>query len=355
MKIMKKIKVVLLATDLDAMGGISSVVREYLKGGLADKVDLHYIPTHNDGSILRKIAIFLNACCRLLLLAPQLNNSIVHLHTSQNGSFFRKLMLFCLAKLMGAKTLVHIHGSQFEVFMTKNALFRALTKFYFANADGILVLSKNWLGWLADFTENKNIHLVYNPVSITKKCEPNREGCLTILFMGKLGKRKGAYDILECICIYKDYFRDKNVKFILAGNGEVEQVCRFVADNDLGDLVEVPGWILNEQKQKYLGTSDILILPSYNEQMPMSILEAMGYGYPIIATPINGIADMVKQGENGILFEPGDIDAMTQALKTLIENAGLRERMGRKSQEFVKEKFENIKIVDQLVSIYQSL
>lgn len=352
---MQKIKVVMLSPDLDVKGGISFVVQEYLKGGIEDKVELHFIPTHKDGSILKKVGVFMNAVHRFIALAPGMKNTIVHFHTSQDGSFFRKFMLSCLAKIMGAKTLVHIHGSQFNLFMTKNVFFRVLTQFYFARADGILVLSKEWVGRLSNFTENKNIRLLYNPVSISSARDLNSEGRVTILFMGKLGKRKGVYDILDCISKNKDYFRDKQAKFILAGDGEIEQVRQFVTDNTLADLIEVPGWILSEQKEKYLRTSDILILPSYNEQMPMSILEAMGYGYPIIATHIAGIPDMVKQGENGFLFEPGDIDAMTQALKNLCENAALRDKMGKESQELVKEKFENIKIVNQLVSIYESL
>ena len=352
---MNKMKIILLATDLDSKGGISSVVREYLKGGLEDKVELYYIPTHIDGSILKKIGVFLNAVRRFIGLASQMKDSIVHLHTSQDGSFFRKFMLFCLAKIMGAKTLVHIHGSQFEVFMNKNGLFRTLCKFYFAKADGIVVMSKKWLEWLSDFTENKNIHVVYNPVSLIEARERNTADHLTILFMGKLGKRKGVYDILACLSRNKDFFREKHAKFILAGDGEVEKVRIQVEADDLADLVEVPGWVFSEQKQQYFSASDILILPSYNEQMPMSILEAMGYGYPIIASNINGIPDMVTNGENGFLFDPGDIEAMTQALKKLCTDANLRDQMGKKSRELVKNKFENTKIVNQIVSIYHSL
>jgi glycosyltransferase involved in cell wall biosynthesis len=352
---MDKIKVIMLSPDLDVKGGISFVVQEYLKGGLKDKVDLHFIPTHKDGSNLKKIGVFINAVGRFVILAPGMKNTIVHFHTSQNGSFFRKFILFCMAKVMGAKTLVHIHGSQFAEFMTKNAFFRSLVQFYFARADGILVLSKEWVERLSNFTNNKNIHLIYNPVSISNARNMNSDGRLNILFMGRLGKRKGVYDILDCIFKNKDYFRVKQAKFILAGDGEIEQVRRFVIDKNLTDLIEVPGWILSEQKEKYLRTSDILILPSYNEQMPMSILEAMGYGYPIIATNIAGIPDMVKHEENGFLFEPGDIDAMTQFLKNLCEDAALREKMGKKSQEVVKEKFENTKIVNQLKFIYEHL
>ena len=216
------------------------------------------------------------------------------------------------------------------------------------------MMSNLWLQRLSTFTSNKNVLLVYNPISLSGR-EQSNNGKLNILFLGRLGKRKGVYDLLECVNQNKEYFQSKKARFILAGDGEVEKTRQFVADHELTDLVEVPGWILSEQKEKYLKTSDILILPSYNEQMPMSILEGMGYGYPILATNIASIPEMVKHGENGYLFEPGDIRAMTLFIQNLCEDVSLREKMGRRSQELVKEKFESTKIVDQLVSIYENL
>jgi glycosyltransferase involved in cell wall biosynthesis len=345
----------MLSPSLDVKGGISFVVQEYLKGGLKEKVDLHFIPTHKDGSHITKIGIFLVATCRFIALAPKMKHMIVHFHTSQNGSFFRKFALFCLAKLMGAKTVVHIHGSQFGTFMTQNILFRTLTQFYFDHADKILVMSKKWVERLSSFTENKNIDLLYNPVSLPKNKKQPHGDLLTILFMGRLGERKGIYDLLEGIVDNKGYFLSKHVKFILAGDGDIERVRQYVTNNQLTEFVEVPGWIANEQKESYLRSSDILILPSYNEQMPMSILEAMAHGCPIVATNIAGIPDMVEQGSNGFLFEPGDIGAMIEALKKLCEDRNMRKKMGDKSRQLVENNFENTKIVMQLTAIYKDI
>jgi glycosyltransferase involved in cell wall biosynthesis len=352
---MNKVDVVMLSPDLDVKGGISFVVLEYLKGGLADQVNLRFIPTHKDGGHFKKIGVFIMAVGRFIALAPKMKNMIVHFHTSQNGSFFRKFTLFCLAKLLGAKTVVHIHGSQFETFMTRNALFRSLTQFYFDRADRILVMSNQWLKRLSGFTKNRRITLIFNPISLAKVSDSTRSEGLNVLFMGRLGRRKVIYDLLQCVDQNKTYFRDKSARFILAGDGEVDRVRQYVADHDLQDLIEVPGWIASEQKERYLKAANILILPSYNEQMPMSILEAMSHGCPVVATRIAGIPDMIEHGVNGFLFEPGDIGAMTHALKDLCADATLREKMGRCGHERVKEKFENTKIVSQLVSIYEDL
>jgi glycosyltransferase involved in cell wall biosynthesis len=256
--------------------------------------------------------------------------------------------------MAGAKTIVHIHGSRFDSFMEGNFLWRGLIRFYLKNVDKVLVMSDAWEQRITAFTGFKNVHIVYNPVSLAARTQTPKEN-LNILFLGRLGQRKGVYDLLSCIESNKEYFRRGKARFILAGDGEIEKVRQFIREHDLKDLVEVPGWLISEQKEKYLKTSDILILPSYNEHIQMSILEGMGYGYPILATNIAGIPEMVKHGENGFLFEPGDTQTMMFFIKNLFEDAQLRERMGQRSWHLAKEKFQNSKIVDQLVSIYEGL
>lgn len=352
---MNKSKVIMLSPDLDVKGGISFVVREYYKAGLQNKIDLYFIPTHKDGSNLKKITVFLSSVIKFLSFIAKMRGMIVHFHTSQNGSFFRKFSIFCLAKLLGAKTIVHIHGSQFDIFMNKNIIFRVLTKVYFNCSDFIFVMSKNWVKIISEFSNNKKIHLVYNPASVFGQKKSRHDDFINVLFMGRLGKRKGIYDLLDCIIDNKEFFSSKNVKFILAGDGETSKVSEIVDKQQIAGLVEVPGWIADKEKQAYLERADILILPSYNEQMPMSILEAMGYSCSIIATNIAGIPDMVENGVNGFLFEPGDKNAMVEALKNLCSDAHLREKMGKKSLEIVNDKFESTKIINQLVQLYQDL
>ena len=87
----------------------------------------------------------------------------------------------------------------------------------------------------------------------------------------------------------------------------------------------------------------------------MSILEAMSYGYPILATDIAGIPEMIDQGENGFLFSPGDLDSMEKHLKQLCEDEALRQQMGLNSQRIIAEKFDSQLITDKLVGIYQNI
>ncbi len=343
----------MMGSALSVQGGVSEVEREYLKAGLEQKVNLSLIPSHIDGSKTDKLFEFAKAL-KSYLFVPAGRQSILHLHLSHGASFYRKLILMSLAKAKQHKVILHLHGSDFEEFMYKNRLLTFLTRQVFNKADHILVLSRRWEKLLKDFSSNPHITTLYNPASHGQLTHQPK-GNIKVLFLGRLGERKGIYDLLNVIKRNKIYFAEKKVTFILAGDGEIEEVTRFVAENGLEKLAEIPGWVSGEQKNTYLRDSHILILPSYNEQMPMSILEAMSYGYPILATDIAGIPEMIEQGENGFLFSPGDLDSMEKYLKQLCEDEALRQQMGLNSQRIIAEKFDSQLITDKLVGIYQNI
>ena len=106
-------------------------------------------------------------------------------------------------------------------------------------------------------------------------------------------------------------------------------------------------------KYKYYKQADIYVLPSYAEGLPMSILEAASYGLPIVATRVGGIPEIIDDGVNGFLIDPGDKGALTDRLLRLIENPELRSQMGRAAYQKVKEKFDVDTVVKQLDSLYQ--
>jgi glycosyltransferase involved in cell wall biosynthesis len=351
MVVNENIYIVMFGPGFSLHGGIVSVVREYFKAGLQDRVRLIFVPTLE---AKRGPAIFIKAIILLLWLALRHRPLIVHLHLSQKGSFVRKFIIFLGAKICSLKTVVHLHSSQFEEFMNAHAVMRGLAKFMFDHASRVLVLSEVWDKKLRLFSSNPNISILYNPAQLREKGQAIDDKT-RVLFMGRLGQRKGVYDLLNCIAQNQNDFRKHRAHFILAGDGEVDHVRRIAHDTGISDLVEVPGWVAGEARERYLKTSDIFILPSYNEQMPMSILECMGYGYPIIATRIAGVPEMVTTGENGFLFAPGDARAMTDALIRLCHDSRLRQLMGRKSRQIVQEKFESKLIVEQLVNIYERL
>lgn len=131
------------------------------------------------------------------------------------------------------------------------------------------------------------------------KTDINRAECNNqILFLGAINKMKGCYDMVDVIeRVSKEV---PNVRMIVAGYGEIEQVKEKIKEKNLSDRFIFPGWVRDNEKDELLKTSDIFFLPSYTEGMPMSILDAMGYGLPIVSTNVGGIPKIVHDGENGL-------------------------------------------------------
>lgn len=347
----------MFAGDFELNGGISFVILEYLKAGLHKKLDLFLIPTSRGRSKVAKIFFFPAALVHTIRTITVKNIDICHLHVSQDGSFYRKLFVFWIAKILRCKVILQIHGSKFEKFMTRDILNRLLTKSMFNRSDSVIVLSERFKSKLSEFATKARVVKLYNPAPMLSGSiggQKPTEG-LNVLFLGQLSRRKGVYDLLSCILDQREYFLQQKVRFILAGDGDVAEVRSFVDRNGLEQLLEIPGWISGKTKHRYLSEADIYVLPSYNEQMPMSILEAMAYGIPVISTFVAGIPELIETGKNGILVHAGDREGLSSALQELISSDEKRTRMGRETRKKVLAEFDPEYIVQQLVSIYKIL
>ena len=176
-----------------------------------------------------------------------------------------------------------------------------------------------------------------------------------ILFLGELGRRKGCYDIPEVIKRVKE--KIPNVKCIMAGAGsetDEEAIKKLIREKNIMDNIVFPGWIREAKKDKALKEADVFFLPSYNEGMPMSVLDAMGYGLPVVSTNVGGIPKIVHNGENGYCCDPGDIQGFTNYLVLLLSNDQYRKQAGKQSQKIVKEKYSFAAHIKQLEKLYES-
>ena len=141
---------------------------------------------------------------------------------------------------------------------------------------------------------------------------------------------------------------------MFGGDGDVEQVKEIIKQNGLENIAEFQGWVNGEKKEYLLNLADAFILPSYNEGLPISVLEAMSYSLPVISTTGGGIPEILKNGENGFIMEPGDKDAIYHAVVSLMEDKNLCKDMGKKSYEKVQVHLPEY-VEKQLETLYDSL
>ncbi|MGE7683276.1 glycosyltransferase family 4 protein [Peribacillus simplex] len=350
---MKKPRILVVGSSLKDKGGIVTVIKNIEQSSINDYYTIKRIETYITGNVLERVYIFMVALFRLLGALFSFRPDIIHIHMSEKGSFYRKTIILLITKLFNRLVILHIHSASFDDFYNSNNLQKKFIKYILNKADKLIVLSKQWEEYYSNIVPPSKIAVLYNGVYRIDEKFKRKNSSPIGLFLGRLGQRKGTYDLLSSINELK---KDGVVgSFYFAGDGEIEQVKHLINENELEDIVTVLGWVNSEQISDLLKEVDFLVLPSYNEGLPMAILEAMNYGLPIISTYVGGIPEVINNNDNGYLILPGDTDGLTKALASLLTNEQLRVEMGMKNREIILNRFDIQALMKDLSSIYQSL
>lgn len=341
-------------SSLDTKGGMVSVTKNYLNYSDWGDYNIKFIPTHFDTNKWVVMMYFAIQFVKIWFAVITGKYDIAHLHTAERGSFWRKSFLLNFFHRHGIKVVLHHHAAEFEDFYAKcseqqkKKVCKAL-----AEADVNIVLSERLVSMIKDKEPSAKVEVLYNAVS-TYERNPYSLEARNVLFMGRLGVRKGTFDLIEAIKRL-DRRIPEDVKFYLCGDVGEKEVEAKVKELGIEHRIAHIGWIDGEQKKEFISKSMINCLPSYNEGLPMTILETMAAGVPNISTNIASIPEVIKDGENGYLITPGDIDTLTDRLYNLIQNSSLRKEFSDQSFKLVSEGFSLGTNIGKLKNIYNKL
>lgn len=347
-------QVVMMGTSPATKGGVASVVQVYMDAGLFRRFPMHYIATHRDGGKKDKLGVMLSAYAELARMLVAGKVGLLHVHVSSRASFWRKYGLFQLAHLFGVPTILHLHGGEFAMFYENECgpVKRWLIRRLYDRVSRVLVLSQKWVHWVRSISRNPHIDALYNPVIVGAGPAPwHGRDAASVLTLGRLNKGKGSYDLLAAAA----RMPEAPVRLLLGGDGELEQVKLAAGELGLADQLELLGWVGPEEKPGYLARATVYALPSYAEGLPMSVLEAMAAGIPVITTPVGGIPEAVTDGVEGFLVQPGDIATLKARLLQLLQDTELAQRMGAAGRRKVESTFSSTVIMPKLEQIYRDL
>lgn len=342
-------KVLVVATSHKTRGGITAVVKAHEKGPQWKEYHCRWMETHIDKGALWKLAYFIRGWFEFVALVPFYD--IVHVHLSEPPSALRKCLFVPIAKLWRKKVIVHFHS--FSPETTIKSKYWKIYKYLFSSADIVIVLSQLWKKYVEEvFGLCDKVRVVYNPC--TAEVYPQHyERKNQILYAGTVNARKGYKDMIAAYASIAKEFPEWRIVF--AGNGEVEQGKKLASDLGIAAQTEFLGWVSGNEKDKAFKEASIFCLPSYAEGFPMAVLDAWSYGLPVITTPVGGIPDVAKDGENMLLFNPGDTDELALQMRRLISDSELRERIGAKSLELARTTFNMKRINEEIGGIYEEI
>lgn len=353
----KKARVFMIGPRLSVRGGISTIERIYFQQWDRSRFELVHVGTYGDqsASISKKALIFSAALLRVITLLTFRPPDVIHAHFSWRGSFRRKAMVVALARLFGIRRiLMHCNASRFREFWEESSpRRRAWIRKVLSRANTLIVVSRSWERYFEENGIAKRIRVLYNPVACPESVPEPGTRKKAVLFLGELGARKGTYDVLTAA---KRLFADHpDTELWFAGNGDLDGVERRVEEERWENRVRVLGWVVGEEKDRLLREASVFLLPSYNEGLPLAMLEAMAHGMPVVVSDVGGIPEAVQDGEDGFLIKAGDVDAIVDRVGRLLGDPDLAHGMGLNARERVSRQFEVRHILEELYSIYDEL
>ena len=355
---MGKTKVLVVGSSLNDKGGIVTVIAGMMASAeLKARCELRHIETYLHAGLARRAAVYFSGLLRFLLALLLFRPHVVHVHMSIRGSLYRKSVVIFLSRLFRIPVLAHMHGSDFQQFHAAlGPVGRRYCRAVLNRCAKVIALSESWREYYSKIIPPERVITLYNAVPVPARDAMsfrNRRTVVHGLCLGRLGERKGTFDLLEAVRLLR--LRGVPAVFTLAGDGEVDRARKLADELGISDCVRIPGWVDGDAKEALLAEADFFVLPSYFEGLPMAILEAMSRGIPVVSTPVGGIPEVVRHGENGFLVEPGDVLGLTEMMDRICVDPELRRSMGERGRADVESKFSLPIFAGRLADIYESV
>ncbi|MEI6446566.1 MAG: glycosyltransferase [Actinomycetes bacterium] len=316
-------------------GGMESFTRELLKSPPLG-VSITEVDTYGD--TLAEQLVRLGAACLKIATMRRSEIDVIHLNVAFRGSVVRKGLLAMVARSRGIPYVAHIHGGRFAQFHEElPKVARRAVDWFLRGAASVVVLGSRTQEYMLTGAglPRERVTVIRNGVSPSSHgdsrvnlAESEKEGGASspvrIAFVGREIAIKGLDDLLEALSRLRV---ESQWTLSVAGQGESDSLRRRLDDLGLGDRVTLLGWVNHDAVARMLEESDIYVLPSHIEGLPIALLEAMSAKCAVIATRVGEVPEVVEHGRDGYLVPPRDPGRLSEALGTLIEDGAHRRQM----------------------------
>ena len=337
------LRLVMLGSAPETHGSIAAVLGTYRNHGLLKRWPIRYLPT--GGASAFKAA---RALAGELLRGPV----AVHAHISPRG-FWRDAAVLACAFAMRSRVLLHLHGSGFErMYDDAGPLARSFMREMLERAACVIAPCDSLRAWVRAAARNAHVVTLPNPVSAEPLAKDSGRPNL-VLFLGYMAPDKGVFDLLEAVSAARAAVPD--VRLVCAGDGDRISVARYADQLGISDAVKFTGWVGPSGKRALFESAAVLAAPSYDAGLPMSLLEAMAAGVPVVAAAVGGIPEAVQDGVNGFLVAPGDTASLARALRKLLLERSLAERIGAAGRDSVRLRYSPERALPRLEAIYTAM
>ena len=356
----RRLVCILCPGDLEHAGGIGRMLGYLLQAWQHsdDAPPVRLIDTRGPRHIAFAPLYFALALAQITGLAARGRIALLHVNLASRGSALRKLIVCGLARILRIPVVIHLHGAQFDIF------FRGLpapgqraVRWMFGTAERVIVLGEAWRSFVVSEVgvPGSRVEIIYNGVPAPRRVRSRREPSapLQILFLGRLGARKGVPELLAALA--SPEVRRLPWHATLAGDGEVEFFGHEAARLGLAGRVRFTGWVDQQKVGELLAAADIFVLPSHQEGLPVAVLEALANEVAVVTTPVGALPEILEDGQSALIVAPGKADQLAAALQRLIADSALRERIAAGGHAVFRQKFDVARIARAFSGVYDAV
>jgi glycosyltransferase involved in cell wall biosynthesis len=330
---------------------MAAVVRGLLESDLGERYELTSITTHRTGSMATRLAVASSGWARLLAWCLRHPDGLVHIHAAVRGSLYRKAVAILIARAARRPVLVQLHAGPgdidaFVAGLTPAA--RALFRIALRRAQSIVSVSEASARALSSAFGLGQVGVIPNAAPAGPEQPPPANGTAALFLGGFEDPAKGGLDL---VAVLPDVLRSvADLRIELAGPGEPPPELSTLD----GGRVRWRGWLDVDGKARAFAEAGIVLMPSRSEGLPIVLLEAMAHGRAVVATRVGGIPDVITDGVDGLLVDPGDGPALTDAIRRLAHDPTLVQRLGAAAAARVAELSEP-RVLARIDALYRSL
>jgi glycosyltransferase involved in cell wall biosynthesis len=255
------------------------------------------------------------------------------------GMFPEGLIASISAKLLHRPLIIMTMGS--DVRLPNSFVVNLFWKFILRSVRTVIVKEKESANRLTRYANQVEIVILPNGVDQSRfmlnrrECRKSiglRRGEKMILYVGRLHPVKNVGALIAAFARVHRHFHD--VKLFIVGAGpELSNLIKLAGNKHISGSIIFVGRVSPNDVPRFMVAADVFVLPSISEGSPSVVLEALAAGVPVLASNVGGVPDLVRNGQEGFLFEPGDLGQMTDLLSLVLRSHPLRKKMSKNARD----------------------
>ena len=338
---------IFIASPWTAMGGGMFRVGEYLLQAQKSEVppdaaELRPLETRGAAGALFSLWVLTTALIKII--RGRLNGQLVgvHVNMAERLSIVRKGAVIILSRALGIPVVLHLHAAELHhSYPRLPGPLQAMTRWVFSLPASCVVLGTAAQRFVVDELRvpSSRVEIVFNgvPAPTAARRTVKENAVRRLLFVGNLSERKGVTDLLKALS--SPGFEDLPLELVLAGDGDIRSYQDKANALGLEKKVRFTGWVGQGEVAELMAQADVLVLPSYDEGLPLVILEALGNGVAVVCTPVGEIPSVLQHGVTACFVEPGDVNGLAAALQGLLRRPELVQTLEENGKALYEQKF----------------